>query len=59
MYVAYHFKNFVFIFEALIISLLVFFSEVKVTEVAHDYHVSIMKYVTDELGMVSTLLLLF
>ena len=52
------FKIFVFIFEAQIISFYCLLtSGVKVTEVAHDYHVSIMKYVTDELGMVSTLLL--
>ena len=58
MYVAYHFKIFVFIFGALIIRFYCLLaSGVKVTEVAHDYHIGIMKYVTDELGMVSTLLL--
>ena len=26
----------------------------KVTEVAHDYHVGVMKYVTEELGILNS-----
>ena len=32
----------------------IIFSGVKVTEVAHDYHVGVMKYVTEELGILNS-----
>ena len=49
MYVAYHLKKICFLFFKLLF--LASFSGVKVTKVTHDYHVSIMKYVTEEFGI--------
>ena len=56
VYVTYHFKVLFYFLSYYnrVLFCLASISGVKVTEVAHDYHVGIMKYITEELGILNS-----